>query len=207
MQLSALKYNNEPNSFPSIQAYTNKFKLSVDWLHMAKEKWTEGKLKQEYLRNIQATEGSSIMTIKTLCVADDTINYKKTVEKLLKTTLHGDFGQDEHQRGPSWRLPDHSKGKTNSDGAIPSIPGHLLYLIRKGNGSQAAGLVLKWKKIWNEERRHIRSDELRLNDNRDSNHSTNKKGDSKDGKRKGGNHKNYNKRNKNPRKRRLSIIS
>ena len=150
MQLSALKYSNEPDSSPSIQAYTNKFKLLVDQLRMAKEKWTAGNLKKESLRNIQATEGSSIMTIKTLCVVDDTINYKKTVEKLLKTALHDDFDQDKQQRGRSWRLPGHSKRKTKSDGAITIIPGHLLDLIRKGNGSQAAGLILKWKNIWNE---------------------------------------------------------
>ena len=146
------------------------------------------------------------MTIKTLCVADDTINYNKTVDKLLETALHDDFNQDEQQRGRSRWSPDHSKGKTKSYGSTPSIPGHLLYLIMKGNGSQAAGLILKWKNIWNEEKRHIRSDELRLNDNIDSNHSKNKKGDSKDGKWKGGNHKNDNKGNKNPRKRCLSII-
>ena len=115
------------------------------------------------------------MTIKTLCVADDTINYKKTVEKLLKTTLHDDFYQDKQQRSRSRRLPDHSKGKTKNNGAIPSIPGHLLELIRKGNGSQAAGLILKWKNIWNEEKRNISSDELRLNNNRDYYHSKNKK--------------------------------
>ena len=117
-----------------------------------------GKLKQEYLRNIQATEGLSIMTIKTLCVADDTINYNKNVDKLLNTALHNDFDHDKQQRVCSRRLLEHSKGKTKSDGAIPSIPGHLLYLIRKGKGSQAAGLILKWKNIWNGERRHIRSD-------------------------------------------------
>ena len=70
-----------------------------------------------------------------------------------------------------------------------------------------AGLILKWKNIWNEEKRHIRSDELRLNENRDSNHSKKNKGNSKDGKRKGGNHKNDKKGNKNKRKRRLFIIS
>ena len=80
-------------------------------------------------------------------------------------------------------------------------------LIRKGNGSQAAGLMLKWKNIWNEEKRHIHFDELRLKNNRYSNHSKNEKGDSKDGKRKGGNHKNDRKGNKNPRKRRLSITA
>ena len=90
------------------------------------------------------------MTTNTLCVSDDTINDKKTVDKLLKTALHHDFDQDEQQRGRSRRLPDHSKGKTKNDGAIPSIPGHLLELIRKGNGSQAAGLILKWNNIWNE---------------------------------------------------------
>ena len=132
--MSALKYNNEPDSLPSIQAYTNEFKLLVDQLRMAKEKWTAGKLKQEYLRNIQDTEGSSIMTIKNLCVADDTIYYKQTVEKLLKTALHGDFDQDKHQRGRSWRLPENSKGDTKSNGAIPITPGHLLDFIRKGNG-------------------------------------------------------------------------
>ena len=46
------------------------------------------------------------MTIKTLCFADDTINYKKTVDKLLKTALHDNFEQDEHQRGRSRRLSD-----------------------------------------------------------------------------------------------------
>ena len=76
MQLSALKYNNEPNSSPSIQAYTNDFKLLAGQLRMAKEKWSTGNLKQEYLRNIQTTEGSSIVTIKTLYVADETIHYK-----------------------------------------------------------------------------------------------------------------------------------
>ena len=35
MQLSSLKYNNEPDSLPSIQAHINEFKLLVDWLHMA----------------------------------------------------------------------------------------------------------------------------------------------------------------------------
>ena len=98
------------------------------------------------------------MTIKTLCVADNTINYKKTVDKLLKTALHDEFDQDEQQMGRSRKLPDHSKGKTKINGATPSIPGHFLGLIRKGNGSQAAGLILKWKNIWNEEKRHIRSD-------------------------------------------------
>ena len=58
---------------------------------MAKENWTAGKLKQEYLQKTHSTEGSSMMTIKTLCVADDNINYKKTVDKLLKTALHDDF--------------------------------------------------------------------------------------------------------------------
>ena len=46
MQVSALKYNNKPDSLPSIQTYTNKFKLLVDLLRLAKEKWTAGKLKQ-----------------------------------------------------------------------------------------------------------------------------------------------------------------
>ena len=147
------------------------------------------------------------MTIKTLCVADDTINYKKTVDKLLKTALHDNFDQDEQQRARSRRLSDHSKGKTKSDGAIPSIPVYLIDLIRKGSKLQEAGLILKWKNIWNEENRHTRSDELRLNDNRDSNHRKNNKGDSKDVKLKGGNHKNDNKGNKNPRKLRLSIIA
>ena len=147
------------------------------------------------------------MTIKTLCVADYTINYKKTVDKLLKTALHNDFDQDKHQRGRSRRLSYHSKGKTKSDGAIPSIPGYLIDFIRKGSRLQAAGLILKWKNTWNEENRHILSDELILNDNRDSNHSKNNKGDYKDVKLKAGNHKNYKKGNKNPRKRRLSIIA
>ena len=147
------------------------------------------------------------MNIKTLCVANDTINYKKTVDKLLKTAPHDDFDQDEQQRGRSRRLPDHSKGNTKRNGSIPRTPCHLLDLIRKCNGSQAVGLILKGKNIWNEEKRHIRSDELILNDNRDSNHSKNNKGDSKDGNWKGGNNKNYKKRKKNPRKLRLSIIS
>ena len=158
MQLSALKYNTKSDSSPSIQAYTNEFKLLADGLRMAKDKWKAGKLKHEYLRNIQATEGSSIMTIKILCVADNTIRYKQTVDKLLKTALHDNFDQDEHQRDRSWQIPDHSKGDTKIDGAMPSIPCHLLDLIRKGNGSQAAGLILKWKNIWNEEKRHIFSD-------------------------------------------------
>ena len=198
--MSTLKYNNKLNSLLSIQAYTNEFKLLVDQLRMAKEKWTADKLKQEYLRNIQATEGSSIMTIKTLCVANDTIHYTQTMYKLLKTALHDDFDQDEQQRGRPQRHTDHSKGNTKSDGAIPRIPGLLLDLMRKGNGSQAAGLILKWKNICNEEKRHIRSDELRLNNNRYSNHIKKNKGNSKDGKRGGGNHKNDKKENKKPRK-------
>ena len=110
---------------------------------MAKEKWSAGNLNQEYLRNIQATEGSSIMTIQTLFVFDDTINYKETVDKLLNTALHDNFYQDKQQRGRSRRLPDHSKGDTKSDGDIPSIPVHLLDLIRKVAVQQAAGLFLK----------------------------------------------------------------
>ena len=149
MQLSDLKYNSKPDSSPSIQAYTNDFKILADRLHMAKEKWVAGKLKQEYLLNIQATESSSIMTIKNLCVADNNLRYKETVDKLLETALHDDFDQDKQQRGRSWRLPHHSKEDTNIDGSIISVPGHLLELIRKGTGQQSAGLLLKWKTSWN----------------------------------------------------------
>ena len=63
------------------------------------------------------------MTIKILCVADDTIHYKDTVDKLLKTDLHDDFDQDKQHMGHSRRLPHHSKGYTKSDGAITIIPG------------------------------------------------------------------------------------
>ena len=101
---------------------------------MAKEIWLAGKIKQEYLRNIQTTERSSIITIKTLCVSDNTIHYKETVDKLLKTSLHDNFDQDKQQKCRSQRLTDHSKGDTKSDGAIPSVPIHLLDLIRKGAG-------------------------------------------------------------------------
>ena len=87
------------------------------------------------------------MTINTLCVANDTLNYKKTVDKLLKTALHDNFDQYKQQRGRSRRLPDQSKGNTKSNGSIPSIPGHLLDLIRKGKGSEEADLILKWKNI------------------------------------------------------------
>ena len=147
------------------------------------------------------------MTIKTLCVADDTINYKKTLDKLLKTAPHDNFDQDEQQRGRSRRISDHYKGKTKSNGAIPSIPGYLIDLISKVSRLQATGLILKWKNMWNEENIHTRSDELILNDNRASNHRKNNKGNSKEVKLKGGNHKNDNKGKKNPRKIRLSIIA
>ena len=89
------------------------------------------------------------MTIKTLCVSDDTINYKETVDKLLNIALHNNFYQYKQQRGRSRRLPGHSKGYTKSDGAIPSIPGHLLDVIKKGTGQQASGMFLKDKKWWN----------------------------------------------------------
>ena len=84
------------------------------------------------------------MTIKTLCVAGYNINYKETVDKLLKTSLHKNFDQYKQQRGRSRWLSGHSKGDTKSDGIIPSVPGHLLDLIRKVTGQQAAGLFLKW---------------------------------------------------------------
>ena len=45
--IGVLKYNNQPGSFPSIQAYTTDFKLLADRLCMAKEKWSAGNLKQE----------------------------------------------------------------------------------------------------------------------------------------------------------------
>ena len=109
----------------------------------------EGNIKQEYLQNIQATEGSSIMTIKTLCLSDSTIHYKENVDKLLNNALHDNFYQEKQQRGRSWRLPDHSKGDTKSNAAIPRFPGHLLDFIRNGNGQQVDGLFLKWKKLWN----------------------------------------------------------
>ena len=167
---------------------------------MAKEKWTAGNIKQEYLRNIQATKDSSILTIKTLFVAYDNINYKKTMQKLLKTVLHSNFDQDKHQRGHSRRLPHHSKGNIKSYGSIPRVPGHFLDIIRKRKRLQATGLILKWKNICNEKKRHIRSDELRLNDNIDSNHIKNNKGNYKYGKQKVGNHNHDKKGNKNPRK-------
>ena len=143
MQFSALKYNKKPNSLLSIQAYNNEFKFLANWLRMAKDRRLAGNLKQDLLQNIQATDGSLIMTIKTLCVVDDTIHYKQTVDKLLKTGLHDNFDQDELQRGLSRRLPNHSKGYTKSDGDIPSIPVHLLDLSRKVTVQQAAGLFLK----------------------------------------------------------------
>ena len=146
------------------------------------------------------------MNINTLCFADDTIHYKQIVDKVLKTSLQDNFDQDEKQRGRSQWLPDHSKVNTKSDGDIPSIPGHLLDLMSKGNRLQATVLVLKWNNIWNEKKRHICSDELQFNDNRDSNHSKKNKGNSKDGNRGGDNNNNDKKGNKNQRKRRLSII-
>ena len=108
----------------------------------------------------------------------------------MKTAPHEDFDQDTRQRGCSQRLPDHSKGDTKSDGAIPSVPGHILYLIRKGTRYQAYDMFLKWKKLWNEEKRHIRPDELMLNDTRESNHSKKNNDYSKYGKRVGSNHNN-----------------
>ena len=196
MQLSSLKYNNKLDSSPSIQAYNNDFKLLSDQLHMDKEKWSKWNLKKKYLLNIQATEGSLIMAIKTLCVADNTFHYKETAENIFKTALHNDFDQDEQQRVRYRGLPDHFKGDTKSDGATPSVPGHILDLIRKGTGQQVAGLFLKWKKLSNEEKRYIRPNELRLNDTRESNHINNNKNNSKDGKRRVGNHNNDNKGNK-----------
>ena len=58
---------------------------------MAKDRRLAGNLKQDLLQNIQATDGSLIMTIKTLCVVDDTIHYKETVDNRLKTALHTNF--------------------------------------------------------------------------------------------------------------------
>ena len=203
--MSALKYNDKHDNLQSIQEYTNDFKLLAYRLRMAKEKWSTGNLNQEYLQNIQATEGSSIMTTKTLCVAEDIINYKENVDKLLKTALHNNFDQDKHKRGRYRRIPDQYKGDTKSDGATPTIPGHLLELIRKGTGHQLAGLLIKRKKLRNKENRDICPDELRLNNTRESNHSKKNKENSKDGKRGGGNHKNDNKGNNYLKKRCLSL--
>ena len=127
------------------------------------------------------------------------------MDKLFKTALHDDFDQDEQKMGRSPKLPDHSKRDTKSDGYIPSVPGNLLDLIRKGTVQQADGLLLKWKKLWNEEKRHIFHDELLLDGTRGSNHRKNNKDYSKYGKRGSGNNKNDKKGNKHLKKQCLSL--
>ena len=67
-KLNNLKYNQDPESFESIQSYTNEFKTTYKRLKMANEYWPSTKRKAEYLRNINIAYGHPLMTMKPIVV-------------------------------------------------------------------------------------------------------------------------------------------
>ena len=92
---------------------------------------------------------------------------------------------DEQQSVQDRRTNDHSKKDSNSDRAVPDIPDHVVKTMRECTGTQAVGILFKWKTIKKKEHRDIQPDELNVNkSSKDSNRST-KKDNSKSGKRGG----------------------
>ena len=67
-KLNNLKYNQDPESFESIQSYTNEFKTTYKRFKMANEYWPSTKRKAEYLRNINIAYGHPLMTMKPIVV-------------------------------------------------------------------------------------------------------------------------------------------
>ena len=158
-KISALRFDGSDSSVASIQAYTNDFKMLYARLKLAKEVWKDAKLKQEYLRNIQLAGDHPLMVIKTICSSDDKSTFKKTIERLLRTDGQDSLEQNEQQNARARRVNDSS---TQGSNTVPNIPDHVVECARNcATSRQAVGVILKWKKIKNEEGRDIRPEELR----------------------------------------------
>ena len=92
---------------------------------------------------------------------------------MVATANHEDSTNDAQPKVLSRRTNDHSKKDSNSDRAVPDILDHVVKAMRESAGTQAVGILFKWKNIKNKENRDIRPDKLHVsNSSKDSNQTT-----------------------------------
>ena len=175
-KITALKLDGSDPSVTGIKAYTNKFKMLVNRLKTAKEKWPDSKLKTEYLKNINLSDGHPLMVMKVICAADVKLKFKDTYERLILADATDEYEAEESNlaRARRGQTTEGIKGKH-----VPEIPEHVLKAARDASsGKGAVSVILKWKRIKNEENRDLRPDELQQKPNpkKESNHSQKKGG-------------------------------
>ena len=197
-RIDALKLDGSDISAAGIKAYTNQYKMLVEKLSTAKEKWPDPKVKSFYLKNINLADGHPLMVAKLMCSMDTKLKFKETVDKLILADSADANESEESNRARSRRAPENTGGITGK--LVPEIPDHVLKAARAARNAQGAvALILKWKRIKNDENRDVRPEELLPNkpNPKQGSNSSHKKGGN-DNKKGGNDHK------KN-RRRRLSI--
>jgi len=174
-KISALKLDGSDPSVTSIKAYTNKYKMLINRLKTAKEKWSDSKLKTEYLKNVNLPDGHPLMVMKVICAADIKIKFKDTYERLILADATDEYETEESNlaRARRGQTTEGIKGKN-----VPEIPEHVLKTAREmTSGKAAVSVILKWKRIKNEENRDLRPDELQQKPNpRKESNPSHKKG-------------------------------
>ena len=188
-KISALKLDGSDPAVNTIKTYTNKFKMLATRLRLAKEKWPDSKLKTEYLKNINLSDGHPLMVMKVMCAADLSLNFKATHARMILAEASDDYESEESNMARARRGQTTEGIKGNQ---VPEIPDHVLKTARGANNAAAAvSVILKWKRIKNEENRDLRPDELQR--------KPNPKQDSKPSPKKGG------KEGRKAKRRRLSL--
>jgi len=148
-KISALKLDGSDPSATGIKAYTNKFKMLVNQLKMAKEKWPDSKLKTEYLKNINLSDRHPLMVMKVICAAGAKIEFKDTYDHLILANATDEYKAEESNlaRAHRGQTTEGIKGKH-----VPEIPEHVMKTAQDASSAKAAvSVVLKWKRIKNEE--------------------------------------------------------
>jgi len=148
-KISALKLDGSDPSVTGIKAYKNKSKMLVNRLKTAKEKWPDSKLKTEYLKNINLSDGHPLIVMKVICTANVKIKFKDTYDRLILADATDEYEAEESNLAQAHhgQTTEGIKGKY-----VPEIPEHILKTARDACSAKAAvSVILKWKRIKNEE--------------------------------------------------------
>jgi len=157
-KISALKLDGLDPSVTGIKAYTNKFKMLVNRLKMAKEKWSDSKLKTEYLKNINLSDGHPLMVMKVICTTDVKIKFKDAYDCLVLADATNEYKAEKSNLARARRCQTTEGIKSKH---VPEIPEHVLKTAQNASKAKAAvSVILKSKHIKNKENQDLHPDEL-----------------------------------------------
>ena len=90
------------------------------------------------------------------------IYIKQNAGRMMRMGCNDDLEQENEQRVNSRRAHNHLKYPIKSDGAVPEIPDHVLEYARKSKDTNVlVGVILRWKKVRNEDNRDICPDKIK----------------------------------------------